>query len=419
MNKFARFLPFLLAEIMMLFLGSCNSNLVVGTEAISNVCINSFQEFAYSGTDIDQTTEVKTILPPFPWQVEAVLPTYDAKGYSVLSVDTEATRSINGSQEVWILEHLSASEAGYSNKNVFVVYQSESRNWKTVSADIQGSDLFVGDLFVTSDGSLWGQTVWDTTPRGQSDLQKIPILSKFNENTQRFEFAEGVLEIPWVLSSHNFFPWPQILLDDNAFWFFVRNDGLYRYDPSSQETEKRASLLNSNVTQTALSTDGSIYFEIYSEKIYSKESFFRLSDGMLFQFFPKTNEIVPLDIPDGKWPVFTGMLVDHRDRLWLGAIGYQDLNGAWKLIHPDPQEYFEHAGDIYWASPTLMLESSNGILWYRKFLDDTRANGTAWFDPQTGEGCMFTNLAVNIVEDTEQQLWLVADGKLYRHPFNP
>jgi hypothetical protein len=140
---------------------------------------------------------------------------------------------------------------------------------------------------------------------------------------------------------------------------------------------------------------------------------------MLYQFVPKSNEIVLIDIPDGTWPIFTGMLVDHRDRLWLGAIGYREPNSEWKLIHPDPQEYFRHAGDIYWAPPSLMLESSNGILWYKKFLDDTRASGTAWYDPQTGDGCMFTNLAVNIIEDSEQQLWLVADGKLYKAPLNP
>lgn len=418
MNKFVRFSPILLIEIVMLFLGSCNSHLVIGTDAISNACINSFQEFAYSGSDIDQTREISTILPPYPWQVEAVLPTYDTRGYSLLSVDTEVTRSINGSQEVWIVEHLSASEVGNSNKNVFMVYQTESHDWKTISADIQDSGFIVGNLFVTSDGSLWGQTVWDTTLRKQPAFKKIPVLSKFNENTQRFEFAEGVLEIPWVLSSYNFFPWPQILVDNDTFWFFVRNDGLYWYDPSSQETEKRANLLNSDVTQAALSTDGSIYFEIYSEKIYSEESFFRLSDGMLFQFFPETDEIIPMNIPDGKWPIFTGMLVDIRDRLWLGATGYQEQNGEWKLIYPNPQNFFEHAGDIYWAPPTLILASSNGILWYKKFLDDTRANGTAWYDPQTGKGCMFTNLAVNVIEDSEQQLWLVAGGKLYKNKIN-
>jgi hypothetical protein len=368
-----------------------------------------------SGPDFNQTTGTKTTLPALPWQIEAVLPTHDFKGYSLLVIDTKITRSINGHQEVWIIQYLSASESGYSNKNVFQVYQTDSREWKTVSADIQDSGFFVEDLFVTSDGSLWGQTVWDTT-HGWSGPKRVPVLSKFNETTRRFEFANNVLEIPWVLFSYSFFPWPEIVLDQHdIFWIFAKNDGIYRYDPAIQKTEKQADRSDLNVTQTALSPDGRIYFEIYSEKIYSKESFFRLSDGMLFEFHPDTKVIIPLDVPDGTWPVFAGMLVDHKNRLWLGAIGYREPNGQWTMVYPNPQEYFEHAGDMYWAPPGLILESSDGILWYKKFLDDSRVDSTAWYNPETGEGCMFTNLAVNIIEDSEKKLWLVADGKLYKY----
>jgi hypothetical protein len=42
--------------------------------------------------------------------------------------------------------------------------------------------------------------------------------------------------------------------------------------------------------------------------------------------------------------------------------------------------------------------------------------GTAWYDPEAGKGCLFTNLASYIVEDANKQLWMVADGKLYRYP---
>lgn len=401
-----------------LLISSCIGEPVV--QAHPTECIKSFQEFAYLGSQLDSNTRVEMILPPSPWNIERIIPTEKVDGYFISYIDAEIARSINGHQEIWLIEHLYPIGSSQSNKkNLFLVYQPDSKKWETVSSAVGDINLFVQNLFVTSDGNIWGQVVWDTI-RMSPNLENAPVLAKYNEDTKRFEFAKGVLEIPWKQDDSATFPWPEIVLDNHdVFWFFTRNDGLYRYDPSSQATEKRADLLNSNVTQTALSTDGSIYFEIYSEKIYSEESFFRLSDGMLLQFFPKTNEIVPLDIPDGRWPIFTGMLVDLGDRLWLGAIGYQEPNGEWKLIHPDPQEYFEHAGDIYWAPPALMLESSNGILWYRKFLDDTRANGTAWYDPQTGEGCMFTNMAVNIIEDSEQQLWLVADGKLYKNPLNP
>lgn len=415
MNKIRKALLIFLAFTMLS--SSCASGSVIQVHPME--CIKSFHEFAYSGLEPSLDGEVKKIPPSPPWQIETTVPIHHVEGYVISSVDTEITRSIGRRQEIWIAETLFET-AGYNNKNVFVVYQPKSQKREFVLADIGDSGFFVENLFVTNDGSIWGKTVWDTI-HGQPDLEKVPVLSKFNENTRRFEFAKGVLEIPWTLFTYNFSPWPEIVLDNNGvFWIFAKNDGIYRYDPATQRSEKEADLLGLNVTQVALSPDGSIYFEIFNEKIYSKESFFRLLDGMLFQFIPKTKEVVPLKIPDEPWPVFSGMLVDPMDRLWLGAISYREPDGEWKRIHPDPQEYFKHAGDIYWATPTLMLESSDGVLWYRKFLDlDLRAEGTAWYDPQTGEGCMFTNIAANIIEDSERQLWMVADGKLFKYQLTP
>jgi len=89
-------------------------------------------------------------------------------------------------------------------------------------------------------------------------------------------------------------------------------------------------------------------------------------------------------------------------------------------LYPDTEKYFENIGNPTFATPHLMLESSNGLLWYKKYLDmGINHEGTAWYDPRTGQGCMFTNLAVNIIEDSKQQLWLVANGELYKNLLRP
>ena len=46
------------------------------------------------------------------------------------------------------------------------------------------------------------------------------------------------------------------------------------------------------------------------------------------------------------------------------------------------------------------------------------AEGTAWYDPETGEGCMFTNIHGTIIEDDEQVLWMLLDEKLYKVDIN-
>jgi hypothetical protein len=114
------------------------------------------------------------------------------------------------------------------------------------------------------------------------------------------------------------------------------------------------------------------------------------------------------------------MLVDHKGRLWLGAMGYLDTNGRWRLIHPHPRENFKHLGEAFWTPPTLILESSNGLLWYTDAKDMSGiGDGTAWYDPETRKGCLFTNLGSYMVEDAERQLWMSADGNLYRYPLEP
>ncbi len=416
MNKLRRTMLFLFS-LFPLIISSCNDRYV--NNVLQMECIRSFDDFAYSLPESNPNARTETILPPSPWEVEAAVPTQQIAGYyPSTTVDVEIARSIQGHQEIWLIENLSPVDSSQSLTNVFLVYQPGSQGWKLIPSNIGNTGFFVGSLFVTSDGNLWGTTVWDTI-HGQPKIENVPVLSKFNEDTQRFEFATGAPEISSTMFSNNFFPWPEIVLDDkNIFWIFTKNNGLYRYDPAVQRTEKQADLSGLNVTRAALSPDGSIFFEVYSEKVYSKESFFRLSDGILFQFTPATKQIAPLNIPNQSWPIFSGMLVDHNGRLWLGAIGYKEPSGDWHLVDPNPQEYFEHAGDIYWISPTLILESSSGILWYKKLLDDVRVDGTAWYDPKTGKGCMFTNVAANIIEDSEQQLWLAAAGKLFKYSLN-
>jgi len=401
-----------------LLIGSCTSR--AGKQVYLMKCIKPFQAFAYSGPDLHQEREI--VLPPHPWQVEATVPIWRIEGYSLSSVDVEITRWDGEGEEIWLAGNLYWMDltSGESSKNVFLIYKPELQKWEIVSADIGDSGLFVANLFVNSDRSVWGQTVWNILQDQPPAIEKIPTLSKFNENTRQFEFAKGAPEIPWQSFSYNSFPWPEIVLDkEGIFWLFVKNDGIYRYDPVAQRTERRASLSGLEVTDVALSPDGSIYFQVFRQEIYSKESFFRLIDGMLFRFLPTTGEIIPLDIPDQPWPIAGKILATHDGKLWLGAIGYREQDGNWRLIHPRPELFFVSAGDIYMMPPTLILESSDGILWYRKSTDDARADGTAWYDPRTGKGCMFTNMDANIVEDSEQRLWMVADGKLFKYQLSP
>ncbi len=65
------------------------------------------------------------------------------------------------------------------------------------------------------------------------------------------------------------------------------------------------------------------------------------------------------------------------------------------------------------STPKILLESADGKLWFH------HENGMISLDPKKGEWCWFTTYQSNIVEDSQHNLWMIADGKLYTYPLKP
>jgi hypothetical protein len=367
-------------------------------------CILPFRWFAYHGPR-DFTPPID-ILPLPPWQLEAELPS----GYHGKSIQAETTRSGNGYQEIWLID-------SFPYDPIVIVYHTELGSWEEISSYVGDTRLFVHELFVTADGSLWGSVMWNSV-QNTPVVDSVPVLVRFNDDTRAFELEQNVLEVP--ISTGQDFRFPKTLLDEqDIFWILVDGDGIYSYDPALQRTEKQADFPDNFVVDTAaLAPDGTIYIE-HNQGWPD----LRLTEDAIFQFFPETGELVSLGAPDEKWPVFLGMVVDHEGRLWLGAIGYREPSGDWHLTINNLREYLRHVDSShyrYWAAPRVMLESSTGVLWYQKYFDTLpSAEGTAWYDPETGRGCMFTNQPAFVIEDAVQRLWLAAGGNLYSYSLVP
>ena len=61
-----------------------------------------------------------------------------------------------------------------------------------------------------------------------------------------------------------------------------------------------------------------------------------------------------------------------------------------------------------------MFESSDGRLWFSKYLDAPHlGEGTGWLNPQINAGCLITTRPTTLVEDDDQQLWIAVEGVLY------
>ncbi|RMG89127.1 MAG: hypothetical protein D6712_02330, partial [Chloroflexi bacterium] len=149
------------------------------------------------------------------------------------------------------------------------------------------------------------------------------------------------------------------------------------------------------------------------------QNLFTTNGVQLGLYYSTENRWQPISPLPDDWPIFRGIAIDTQGTLWLGATGYRTADEQWHLLHPNPGLFLEHAGELLWSPPHLMLASSDNRLWYIKAFDSTPAwEGTAWYDPETGEGCMFTNLPGYIVEDDHQRLWMIVNNTLYQYDLN-
>lgn len=390
-------------------------------------CIQSFSSFAYGGPTPRPSSsagfpEAVSLRPPWIPELRSIELQGEAIHPHLFSV--LLTREIAHDIEVWIsltdgqrgpfAHYLADSHEGRAG---FAVYRNQSHAWELISQEIGSSGLYVVELFVDSRGNIWGQThssVYKTYPQGYL----VPILSKFNETSRRFEFAEGVLEIPLAspqLSSNN----PNVFIDSNdVFWIFTHDGSVYSYDTQSSSTDVVAGVIPVGyILDIARSpTNNDLYLAVSNSSII--ELHFRGISLVEFSPASRTSKTISYPIAVGDWPLYSGLLFDLQGNLWFGAIGLRDKDDRWELLDSNYSFTYEaHLGQYMWSSPELMMQSADGKMWFRKYLDTAGwSEGTAWYDANTGNGCVITNVASNIVEDKIQGLWIVINGALYNLP---
>ncbi len=362
-----------------------------------DACLHSFQRFAYEGPrDPDETLQA----PLPPWKpVPEVMNTSIDTDVSIL--DVVFAHSHLDQPELWI-------SGSSGDQLLWMIYSPQTSKIKFVSREIDGTDLLVHNLYVDSQGTLWGSLLLEPT----SHAKTVPVLSRFNESQRRFELIEDMLEVP---STQPGFDEASIVqTSDGILWILVSNDGLYAFKPDTQTFRKRADLTGIDPLQATAAVDDTLYFST-SLGDPREQGYATLQQVRMYQFIPQTDELIQVELPQN-WPSYSGLHFDHERRLWLGVVGFRDEDEKWNLIYPDPERFIRSPLILSRTMPTLVFESSDGRLWYTNWWDGgIWDHGTAWFDPKTGEGCMFTNMASSIVEDSEGHLWLVANSTLYKY----
>jgi len=379
-------------------------------------CIASFDVFAFTIPNLLGPDQEK-ILPLTPWKVQTTLPeTQDPR-----LIETETVRISAAGLEVWIKKSPPTYYfEGLDEPFLYFVFQPDTGRWRTISAQVEDSQAFVDSLFVDKNGAIWGRNVW-----AYDNLDThYPVLSRFNEEKQRFEFEETVKEIPhgWLpnSSSTRYPSWDKVLLDEKGiFWIFVSQDAIYSYDPNIRIVVRHADLSQyKNIGTATFDQNGNIFF---TQRLLSET----LEPEGILEFNPATESIKALEISEETWLVPGNILVDESGRLWLDAFGFQEPNGIWITLNPRMRDFVKKiVQEDLWTEyypPSIFMESSDGRLWFGIGRSREKPNfrtGIAWFNPETKEGCWFTSEGSNIVEDPQHRLWMVVDNNLYTYLLN-
>ena len=391
--------------------GACSINTETPSQnnqdnAQKTQCISS-QMFSYpiKQDEVVATPQIQPALPLSPWKQVISLPAFpvNVQGIDIVQIAMHH----NESDKIWVIRQLSSNEQSTPDHRQLLTYQPETEKWEMVIDQTQSSEFIPDVIFRSKDEKIWGL-------KNGAQGSNTPILSLYNEKKRTFEFVEdsnGFLKGDFFGFSNHRPP----LIDQNGVFWMVRFDGLYSFDPiiyASQQYLIDYDEVDSYLsTSYAIAKNGNIFvlLENAKELIQFVQSDTKIDRIKVQLNLPKSSEI-----PDGVQA--NSIFIDSLDRIWVNDYGWMQQNGSWHQIISRFPGFFSVPNEIpyfHWELPLINLESSDGHLWF------SSSSGMVSLAPDKGEWCWFTTYQSNIVEDADNNLWMIADGKLYKYPSQP
>jgi len=399
---------FIVYPLLLTACGNSNnsqSSFAASTEKLINGCIPPITSFAYpANQQIPDSLIAKQQIPPStPWKIEASMPNLPPGAQDSFD-DISVAHPRAGYSEIWVKRRfdIGGTEFGGGTASLqTLIFQTDTENWRTFSQQIQDSPIRIDELYQGKNGSLFADI----------SFSNKSALGLYNEKEGQFDLVKNSNSIPDSI---------HVLDNNGTLWILNNKDGIYSFDPSTSQLEKRVDIPDLVVQQlldiygrtVAFAPDGSLYFLNFQDS----------GNTELIRYDPVSNKLernVEAEIE--YWlgllyyldtPVHS-LYVDHLGNVWLEDQGWITPDGAWYKVVRSPIFIAEEVPDIplkyVWVHPSILLESSDNRLWF------SSANGMAWLDPQKGEWCWFTTYQSNIVEDQQHNLWMIADNKLYKY----
>lgn len=356
----------------------------------SDQCIPPVTTFSFPvASTMVPNFESSEIFPPSDWRLQvSISPQY---------AHLRALVNRNGN-EIWILV----------NQEI-VKYLPELKTIKSYTK-INGIEAYPTTLFVSSDGTLWGIDHLSSDYPGEY----LPILSRYNDKKDSFEFIDDIVGEIGKQMSTGFSP--PIIEDQNGLLWMILEDengsALYSIDPTSLISERHFYSPDGEIIRSlAITNDGTIW----------------IGGSQLYKYATTTKDLINKSgslswdkiMPSGEYSNIDYLFVDNDGNLWLDDQGWLDFSDpvrpVWHKIVRSPlfiYDYNSPESQYGWLRPNFVFQDSNDIYWF------TSSAGIVSVNSENGEWCKFTTGKSPVVEDSDNNLWIVVYGKLYMKPSN-
>lgn len=268
--------------------------------------------------------------------------------------------------------------------------------------DSSDANAFPTRLFSFENGDLWGT-------RFQVE-DNASILFHYNEKTKQFE---AIVDQDSLLTGK--FPFPNIVPDDyrNVLWISRYESSVlkvYKFDPSTYKLEEDKILSSLGSRSFVIDPKGLIWV-LYKTQDGDKVASYNPDASELKEYWERSLKFNSrLKIP---------LFFDSKERLWFGDSAWLDTSQSpplWYELIPSP--YFIVPNPVPFvpygvSGPYSIFESLDGYFWFEG------PQGLVRLDTLNGEWCLMTTEYGGIIEDSRKNLWLLADGVLYKHTMTP
>jgi len=378
------------------------------TQEPRSECLPPLTNFAFPVggiRDLGNITPRALTLPPVNWKKQASLP-------KDFYFNTFGNITVLANGDLWI--------QGLLNNDVSYFIYRPRKNSEIYLEEVHGQQYkyYVPEkLLQTPDGTLWGLgTEYGYSYEPWETPNVKPLISRYDEGVGQFEYIENT---PHDFRAASTVTDAKYDLNGNI-WILINNhierteitSGLYRFNPDTLRVDFFLVMPDNVIFRSIMpASDKSIWLLGYESTLQQKT--------VISRYFPETGELrtyqnegfLNMDLGSSSL-----LFLDRSNRLWISNEGWfnnpSSETPAWYHIIQSPifiDENVDGIGNFYRSRPLGMNQSSDGMFWFWSSI------GTVRLNPQIGEWCLFTTYTSPVVEDSNHNLWMVADNKLYKY----